>query len=195
MNSSLATMRLQRAALRPQLLRLQQRCDEMQEQVSRHEAEAEAAAEAAAAAAAEAEVTRRDAMRDAATDPAEECLLLEQASAAKISALLHELRAAQQQTSQLEAMQLELMQRQEARPSSACSQDAQSGAGNQEVLEGSSDDEGGGDARAAAVAAGAARRGNLARGLLAWYCFARASERRASARSQAHSLQLQRSDA
>ena len=56
-------------------------------------------------------------------------------------------------------------------------------------------DEDGGDARAAAVAAGAARRDNLARGLLAWYCFARASERRASARSQAHSLQLQRSDA
>ena len=178
------------AALRPQLLRLQQRCDEMQEQVSRREAEAAAAAVAATAAAAEAESTRRAAMRDAATDPAEECLLLEQASAAKISALLHELRASQQQASHLEAMQLELMQWQEAgRPSSACSEDAQSGADAEEVQGGSSDDEDGADARAAAAATDAARRSNLARGLLAWYCFTRACERRASARSQGHSLQ------
>ena len=68
--------------------------------------------------------------------------------------------------------------------SSSCfsrSEEAESGAG---AGEGEGDEEGGGPARAGAVATSAARRSSLARGLLAWYCFARACEQRASTRSQ-----------
>ena len=70
-------------------------------------------------------------------------------------------------------MHRELMQQPgRDRPSSACSEDTESGAGPDD--EGSSDGE---DDMSAGAVTGAARRKNLAKALLAWYCFGRASAR------------------
>lgn len=138
------------AALRPELERLQQRCDEMAEQVSRRDAEVARA--------------KRDAQRDVGTDPLEGCILMEQAAAAKLGAMMRELRAAHEQCAQYEGMLQQLQDELEQARGYA-----------DEVFE--SDDE---DNFAAAAsgrhdvaAAPCARGASMARALLTWYRFSR----------------------